>query len=587
MTKRNVAMHVAKIGRRYKGKTYESYYLRRTYRDGKHVRHITVANISNLPLNIIEMIRDSLRGGTYVPAEKTFQICRSLPHGHAAAVIGTVRKIELDKLISSRPSRERDLVIAMIAERIIEPQSKLATARCLREETATTSLGQILGVEDADEDELYEAMDWLLSRQQRIEMKLGKKHLRNGTLVLYDVSSSTYTGNHCELAEFGHSKKGNKKGFPQIKYGLLCNADGCPVAIEVFKGNLSDTLTFKKQIRKIRIRFGLKRVVAVGDRGTITSARIRDDLDSDDGLDWITALRAPAIRKLAEQKNIQMSLFDRRDIAEITSPDYPGERLIVCRNPLLANERADKRDKLIRATEKELDKIVLAAHRNKRPLRKKDKIGLRVGRVINRFKVAKLFNLTITDTSFTYERNQKKIDEEAALDGIYVIRTSVKLAAMNAEKTVNRYKDLAKVERAFRCIKTVDLNIEPFRHRVADRVRAHVFICMLAYYVEWHMRQKLSPILFEDDDKEQAKALRESIVAPAQRSPKANRKASRKRTEDGRRVHSFQTSLADLATIAKNRVRINDQISAEFEQLTTATPLQQYIFELLEVPISV
>ena len=579
-------MHVAKIERHYKGKTYESYYLRRTYRDGRHVRHITVGNISNLPLHIIEMIRSSLHGETYVPASKTFHILRSLPHGHAAAVLGTLRKIQLDQIIASRPSRERDLVVAMIAERIIEPQSKLATARCLQEETATSSLGHILGVEDTDEDELYEAMDWLMRRQQRIETKLAKRHLREGTLVLYDVSSSTYTGNHCELAEFGHGKKGNKKGFPQIKYGLLCNADGCPVAIEVFKGNISDTVTFKKQIRKIRTRFGLKRVVVVGDRGTITSTRIRDDLSSKDGLDWITALRAPAIQKLAEQKSIQMSLFDQRDIAEITSPDYPGERLIVCRNPLLTKERADKRDSLLIATEKELDKVVLAAQREKRPLRKKDKIGLRVGRVINRFKVAKLFKLTIKDTSFSYKRNQKKIDEEAALDGIYVIRTSVKPSVMDAEKTVNCYKDLAKVERAFRCIKTVDLNIEPFRHRLADRVRAHVFICMLAYYVEWHMRQKLAPILFEDDEKEQAKALRESVVAPAQRSPKAKRKASQKRTEDGHHVHSFQTSLADLATIAKNRVCINTHTSAEFEQVTTATPLQRYIFKLLEGPLS-
>jgi transposase len=590
MTTRGGAVHVATTRRRYKGKLYETHLLRRTYREGSKVKHQTLGNISHLPPRVVEIIRAALRGREFLPVDESLEIRRTLPHGHVAAVLGSLRKIGLENLLASRRCRSRDLVVAMVVARVLDPCSKLATARGLRADTAFSTLGEILGVESVDEDDLYGAMDWLVRRQPRIETKLAKKHLSEGSVVLYDATSSYYTGTRCSLAKFRHPRDG-KKDFGQILYGLLCNSEGCPVAVEVFEGNVGDPKTLGAQISKVRRRFGLRRVVLVGDRGMITEARIREELGPVDGLDWITALRAPAIRKLAEEGVLQLSLFDRRDLAQITSPEYPGERLIACRNPLLAEQRARKREALLQATEKELERIVVATQRERRALKGKEKIGLRVGRVINRYKVAKHFKLRITDDAFTYERDTKKIAAEAALDGIYIIRTSVPEEAFDAETTVRTYKSLSLVEQAFRSLKMVDLKVRPIHHRVAQRVRAHIFLCMLAYYVEWHMRRALAPILFDDEERELAEALRDSVVSPAQRSPKSERKARRKHTDDDVPVHSFQTLLKDLATIAKNRVRprarkTTDPSAAEFDVLTTPTPLQSRIFDLLDVQVS-
>ena len=570
--------------RHYKGKTYTSHLLRRTYREGKQVKHQTLGNLSHLPADIIEMIRVRLRGGSAVlHTAEGLRILRTLPHGHVAAVLGTLRKIGLDGIISSRGCYERTVAIAAIVARVIEPRSKLATARDIAEETASSSLGVELGLEGISEDHIYKAMDWLLARQGRIEDKIAARHLKDGSLLLYDVSSSYYTGRRCPLAFFGHNHAG-KKGFPQIVYGLLCNADGCPIAVEVFKGNTADTKTLSSQIEKVRSRFGIKRVIFVGDRGMITTKRIEEEFRGVEGLDWITALRSEAIKRLAEQKVIELSLFDERDMAEVTSPEYPGERLIVCRNPLLAQERARTREELLKATEAELEKIAAGTRREKRPLRGSAAIGLRVGKVINRYKMSKHFVRDITDTSFSYRRDERSIAEEAALDGFYVLRTSVNEEVLSAQSTVRAYKDLAKVERAFRCLKSIDLKVHPINHRLEDRVRAHVFLCMLAYYVEWHMRGKLAPLLFDDEEKALAESLRNSIVAPAQRSPSAKRKERTKRTAAGMPVHSFHTLLDDLRTLAKNRVRIAEH--DEFYMLTEPTKLQAQAFKLLGVPLS-
>jgi transposase len=425
-------------------------------------------------------------------------------------------------------------------------------------------------------------MDWLVQRQGRIENKLAQKHLRDGSLVLYDVSSSFYTGTHCTLAKYGHGRDG-KNGYPQIVYGLLCNSEGCPVAIEVFEGNTADPTTLPSQVEKIRRRFHIARLILVGDRGMITSKRIDETLRGVEGLDWITALRADSIKMLVEQGVIQPSLFDKQDLMEVQSPDYPGERLVVCHNPFLAKERAQKRKELLAATEKQLTAVVAATLRPKQPLRGKDKIGLRVGKLINHYKVGKHFILEFTDQSFSYRRDEEKIAAEANLDGLYVIRTSVSPQTLTAESTVRAYKDLSKVERAFRSIKTVDLKIRPIYHWLENRVRAHVFLCMLAYYVEWHMRQKLQPILFDDDDKASAESLRSSIVAPAPRSARAQAKDKTKRTQEGLPVHSFRTLLADLATLAKNRVQTEGATPCEFYVLTQPTDLQRHVFELLGV----
>ena len=553
-----------------------------SWEDGK-VRKRTLTNITRWPQRIVEGLRILLKGGAVgEERDDDFEVVRTLPHGHVAAILGGLRKIGLERLITSRRCRESNLVLAMMVSRMVKPGSKLATTRRITAETAASSIGSELGLEAVSEVELYKAMDWLVKRQNRIEQKLAKKHLYDGTLILYDVSSSYYTGTHCDLAQYGHDRDG-KKGLPIIVYGLLCNAAGCPVAIEVFPGNTADPKTVGAQIQKIRTRFGLQRVVLVGDRGMITNARIDEEFRDVDGLDWITALRAPAIRKLAEEKVIQPSLFDVRDWMEVSSPDYPGERLVVCRNPFLATERSRKREELLGATEKELKKIVTATRRKKRRLRGKDKIGLRVGKVINRYQVAKHFTPIITESSFSYGRNEERIAQEAVLDGLYVIRTSVADDTMNATATVRAYKDLAKVERAFRSLKTVDLKVRPIYHWLASRVRAHVFLCMLAYYVEWHMKELLAPILFDDHDQEMAELLRDSIVAPARRSPKAEEKAHTRKTEEGGPVHSFQTLLDDLATLAKNWLQPRIPGAPTFIKITRATVIQQRAFNLLGV----
>lgn len=560
--------------------------LRESCRQGRKVRKRTLANLTQWPPKVVAGLRALLKGGKVSLDGGGFEIERSLPHGHVAAVLGVLRDIGLHKIIAPRRCRQRDLAVAMIVARIIDPRSKLATARGLSDETAFTSLGEVFGfgLGRIDENDLYAAMDWLLARQGRIEAALARRHLHDGTLVLYDLSSSYFEGKTCPLARLGYSRDG-KKGTLQIVYGLLCDVEGRPVAIEVFDGNTGDPATLATQVAKIRDRFGLARVVLVGDRGMITEARIREDLDGVEGLNWITALRGGAIRSLVEAGHLQPSLFDQTDMAEITSPDYPGQRLIVCRNPLLAEQRRHKRRELLEATERELAKIVTAVARTGKPLRGADKIGLRVGRVINRHKVAKHFTVHIGVDSLAYERKAEKIAEEAALDGFYVIRTDVPKAVLDAEQTVRAYKGLSKVERAFRRMKTVDLQIRPIHHRTADRVRAHVLLCMLAYYVEWHMRERLAPVLFDDEDPDAGRALQTSPVAPAQRSPTARRKAATKRTDDNTPVHSFQTVLADLATITKNRIQPSVPGAESFEKITRPTPNQQRILDLLDLGI--
>jgi transposase len=556
--------------------------LRESYREGKKVKTKTLANISDWPEVKIQSLRRVLHGETVVSPRDAFEIKRSLPHGHVAAVLGTLRHVGLDGLIERQACRERSLSMAMIVGRVIYPGSKLATARELGEETAFNTLSETLDVVSANEDELYRTMDWLLKRQERIENALAKRHLSHGSLVLYDLTSTYFEGRCCPLAKLGHNRDG-KKGKLQIVFGLLTNLEGCPCAVEVFPGNTGDPKTLAPQIQKIRKRFALERIILVGDRGMITEARLKKDIKGVEGLEWISALRAPAIAKLLNAGAIQRTWFDEKDLAEITHPDYPGERLVVCRNPLLAEERARKRSELLAATERTLEKIKKATERKKNPLKGKGEIGLRVGKEIGRYKVGKHFQLKITDKSFRYERRTERIAEEAALDGFYVIRTSVKATVLKSEDTVACYKRLSKVERAFRCLKTVDLKVRPIFHRLEDRVRAHVFICMLAYYVEWSMRQSLCPILFEDDDKEAAERARQSVVAPAERSESAKAKVAEKRTADDFPVHSFQTLLSDLATLTKNYMRAKIEGSPTFIQYTTPTRLQERAFKLLDV----
>jgi hypothetical protein len=576
-------VHVATTSRTYNGKVYVSHLLRRSYREGERVRHETLGNLSHLPTDLIDLIRRRLSNGVPLDDGSGWEIVRSLPHGHVVATLGTLRAIGLDNIVGSRSCRERDLIVAMIVTRILQPASKLATARGLKEETASSSLAAELHLGALDDKELYEALDWLRSRQQRIENKLARKHLQDGTLVLYDVSSSYYTGRGGSLVRHGYSRDGRRE-FPQIVYGLLCNAAGCPLAIEVFAGNTADPNTLATQVRKVRRRFGVSRVVFVGDRGMITSKRIDDELRDIDGLDWISALRSDNIRQLVAEGTIALSLFDERDLAEVTSPLYPGERLMVCRNPLLAERRRRKRDELLAATEAKLSAIVAATQRRQRPLRGQAAIGMRVGRVLNQFKMGKHFLLEISDNGFSFRRDEAHIAAEAALDGLYVVRTSLSAETLSSSETVRAYKDLSKVERAFRCVKTVDLKVRPIFHWLDDRIRAHVFLCMLAYYVEWHLRQKLAPLLFDDHEREAAEQERASIVAPAPRSEAAQRKDQSKETDDGYAVHSFRTLLSDLATLTKNRVRLVNQPAAEFHMLTRLTAQQAQIFSCLGIP---
>jgi transposase len=578
------AVHVATITRQHNGKTYVTHLLRHTYRENGQVKHLTLGNLSDLPDDLIQIIRKRLAGGPLPEGDDQFQIVRSLPHGHVAAVLGTLRKIGLDQLISSKPCREAQLVMAMIVLRIIAPASKLANLASLQPETAEHSLADELHLDDIETRELYQALDWLLNRQNRIENKLAKKHLGEGTLVLYDVSSSYYTGRQSELIRMGYSRDG-KPNEPQIVYGLLCASDGCPVAIEVFSGNTADPTTFTAQVNKLRKRFGIQRVVLVGDRGMITSKRINEDLRHVDGLDWITALRNDSIKKLVTNNTIQLSFFDERDLAEVTSEDYPGERLIVCRNPLLAEERARKRKELLDMAQRKLDAIMKAVSRAKQPLRGKERIGLRVGRELKSTKMEKHFDLKIEDNSFSYQRKHEQIAAEAALDGLYVIRTSVSVERLTSTQTVSAYKDLSQVERAFRSLKSVDLKVRPIYHWKDDRIRAHVFLCMLAYYLEWHLRRTLAEVLFDDHEREAAEQTRKSIVSPAPRSDAAQRKDQERQTSDGLPVQSFQCLLKDLATLCKNRVRWDSAPDVEFERLTLPTALQRRVFDLLGLSV--
>jgi transposase len=557
--------------------------LREGWREGRRTRKRTLANLTDWPAVQVEALRAVLKGDYQLLAPAPgFSIERTRPHGHVAAVVGTLRQLRLEALLGAQHCAERDAVIAMIAARILQPRSKLATVRELRTATLASTLGELLNLSDCDEELLYRAMDWLLPRQQRIERSLAKRHLQDGTLALYDVSSTYFEGRHCPLARYGYSRDG-KRDKLQITFGLLTNAEGCPVAVEVFEGNTADPHTVNSVIGKLRERFALKRVVLVGDRGMLTSARIRDELQPADGLDWITALRAPQIQQLLAAGNLQLSLFDQREIAEISHPAYPGERLVACRNPLMAEQRARKRSELLAATERALNDIAAATHRPRKPLQGKDRIALRVGGVLDRYKMRKHFQLTIEDTNFSFTRDEESIAREAALDGIYVIRTSVSATALSADEAVRSYKRLAQVERAFRSLKSVDLKVRPIHHRLEQRVRAHILLCMLAYYVEWHMRQTLAPILFDDDDPAAAQAARSSVVAPAQRSPRAQRKALTKLSADDCPLHSFQTLLSDLATVAKNRILPDTQPSVPFDLITTPTDLQQRAFDLLGV----
>jgi len=583
--KANEACHISEVKRTYKGKTYVTTLLRRSYREDGKVKHETLGNLTHLPADALSLVKAALSGKQFVSTEDGFSIERTLPHGHVAAVLGTLRRQGLHKLLDPKPSKQRDLVCSMIVARVLDACSKLATARGLADQTRNNSLSEILGLQDADEKDLYTAMDWLLERQNAIENALAERHLRGTMLTLYDVSSTYFEGRCCPLAKLGYSRD-HRKDRPQIVFGLVTDEQGCPVAIEVFEGNTSDPNTVKSQIDKLRKRFGLERVVLVGDRGMLTSARIAHDLRPE-GIDWISALRAPQIRELVEQGELQLSLFDTRDLAQISSQDFPGERLVACRNPLLLEERRRKRNDMLDATEKKLTLIQDAVNRSKRPLRGKDKIGIRVGLALSRSKMGKHFNIEVDEDRFDFSRKQDSIESEAALDGIYVIRTSLHSRDMEEAGVVRAYKQLANAERAFRSIKTLDLRIRPFFHYTSDRVRAHVFLCMLAYYVEWHMRAALAPMLFGEDDRDAAELERGSVVRPAQPSKSAYNKAKTKHTATGGPVHSFRTLLRDLATVALNRVRTGtDPSMAAFNVITTPTPLQRQALSLLDVGLA-
>ena len=562
------AIHVVTNRRQGKGREYVTHLLRRSYREGGKVRNETVGNISRLPEELVELIRAGLRGEPVGVLSGAFEIERSLPAGHVTAALQMARRLELARLLDRSPSRERDLVIAMICQRAIAPASKLATVRAL----ARSTLADELGVADADEDDLYAAMDWLLTRQERIEDRLARRHLRDGELVLYDVSSSYFEGRSCELARLGYSRD-QKRGTPQIIYGLLCDRPGRPIAVEVFSGELHDDKTLPSQIEKLKARFGLSRVVVVSDRGMATKANL--DLLREHGTGWITALKAPQIGKLLKDGALQLSLFDQHNLAEITSADYPDERLVVCRNPLVAAERARKREDLLGATERGLAEISQRVERG--TLTGAAQIGLAVGPALKRYRVKKHFDVQITDTTFTYERKTEQITAEAALDGIYVLRTSVQDAELNSGEVVRSYKQLKVVERAFHTFKGPELQIRPIHHRLEDRVRAHVLLCTLAYYLTWHLRQAWTPLLFKDE----SPPAQPDPVAKAVRSRSAQRKAQTKRTTTGEPAHSYKSLLAELATLTRNTIRLPGT-TATFNKLAAPTPTQAQALELAE-----
>lgn len=560
--------------------------LRESYREAGRVKSRTLANLSHWSPERLAALEAGLKGSPPAAAggadlAEAFEVVRSLPHGHVAAGLGVAYSLGLPELLDPEPSRARDLAVALVVSRVLFPGPKLATARRLRSDTAMSSLGHVLGVAGADEDDLYEAMDWMVERQAKVEDALAARHLSDGTLVLYDVSSAAFEGKTCPLAKLGYPRDG-VKGRPQVVYGLLTNKEGKPVAVEVFEGNTGDPDTVSNQVKKLKQRFDLSHVVLVGDRGMLTMARVEEDLRPASGIEWVTALRAPTIKSLAQAGYLQLSVFDETDLAEIAHPDFPGERLVLCRNPDLAVERARKRAELLAATESELAKIKAAVERDRRPYRGEAKIAMRVTRDAWRYKMAKHFRLTIGDDSFSYQRDEASITAEAALDGIYVIRTNVGPDVLASEQVVATYKSLAKVERAFRILNG-DLDVRPIHHRKADRVRAHFFLCMLAHYLEWHMIDRLAPLLFVEEDKPTAQAARKSPVAPAQRSPMAKAKDRTKRSAQGEPLHSLATLLEDLATICLNRIQPTDPRIPAFNKLTVPTPLQKRIFELLGV----
>jgi transposase len=550
--------------------------LRESFREHGKVKNRTLANLSQWPPAQVEALRQVLKGHTPVgpPLPDAFEVVRSLPHGHVVAVLGTLQRLKFDQLLKPGPQRAR--VLALIAQRVLEPGSKLAVARALRSETAHSTLGTELGLEAVDEDDLYAALDWLLPQQSQIEAALARRHVGEGSLVLYDVSSTYFEGHCCPLARYGHSRD-ERRGNPQIVFGLLTDGDGCPVAVEVFEGNTADPRTVAAQITKLRARFALKEVVLVGDRGMLTQARIEQELRPVPGLEWITALRTGQIQKLVSDGALQLSLFDQTDLAEITHPDYPEERLVVCRNPLLAQERARKREDLLIAAEKKLEVIAAATRRPQRPLRDPERINYRIGEALGPKKVGKYLRWQLTAAGLSFQRDAERIARDAALDGIYVLRTSLTSQRLDAAQTVRSYKRLAQVERAFRVLKSLELEIRPIHHRLAARVRAHVLLCLLAYYVEWHMRRVLAPLLFAD----QQPAQPSSPVAPARRSDAALAKARTKRAPDGLAIQSFHDLLKNLATIVKNRIQPVLKSVASFEIVTRPTPLQKRALQLL------
>jgi len=566
----NVDMHINIVPNRGSSPTV---LLRESYREGAKVCKRTLANLSALSAAQVQMIRSTLRGDVLQPIDQTFEITASAAHGHVQAVWQAMQRLGFASLLASKPCPDRDLVAAMVASRIICPATKLATTRMWH----TSTLAHEFGVTDATEDDLYAAMDWLLAGQDRIQKKLAARHLQEDALVLYDLSSSYFEGSHCPLAKLGYSRDG-KRGTLQVNYGLLTDGRGCPVAVSVHEGNTSDSTTFMPEVTRLREDFGIKRMVMVGDRGMISQKAI-DKMSTDSDVAWITALRSSSIRTLVAQGRVQMGLFDERNLLEISSPDFPGERLVACRNPELAKLRVHTRDDLLATTEKNLQRIKARVDAGK--LLGKDKIGVAVGKVVNQYKVAKHFELTITDVSFTYTRLADNIAAEAALDGLYIIRTSVKAERMDAPTCVRTYKSLAQVERAFRSIKTMDLKVRPIHHHLENRVRAHIFLCMLAYYVEWHMRQAWAPLMFADED--QAAKLVRDPVAPATRSDAAMKKALSLTLEDGSPVHSFQTLMAQLQTIVRNTCRTPGGAAdaPTFEIITTPNHTQKRALDLI------
>ena len=558
--------------------------LRESYREGDRVKKRTLANLSKLPDDVVDNLKMVLKGGKVsieqaIPSN--FEIIKSLPHGHVAAILEMTKKLGLSNIISPGSSRKKNLVIAMIIARIINPKSKLATARGFNHQTCSHSLGQLLNLETANENELYDAVDWLLDNQSKIEDKLAKKHLTNGSLVLYDVTSSYLEGTKCELGFYGYNRD-KKKGKTQIVFGLLCDQDGCPIAVEVFSGNTSDSATLTNQIEKVRNRFGIQNVVWVTDRGILTNAKINELVKPVEGLDYISGLTKPQIRKLAEVEGIQLGLFDEFNLVEFESEDYPEERLIACRNPLIAEKNQKQRETILQVVEKELDQIVKATNREKRALKGQDKIAFRVAKVLNKYQVNKYYNLEIKDEEFSYQRREELITQETALDGVYVIRTSVKKTVMDAATTVKAYKSLSQVEAAFRCYKSIDLKVRPIYHYKGERVKAHIFLCMLAYYVEWHLRKLLAPLLFEDEETQDIA----TDVIKAHRSESAKSKDRKKRNSQGLPVHSFRTLLEDLGTICLNKVKYTN-FGGEyvFSKITQPTPLQQSCLDLLEISL--